>query len=163
MKKQRGFTIIEMIVVIALLGILGAVALPRFIDVTDDAHRASVEGTAGALSSAVALIRAQAIAQNLAPNSQVKFDGQALFINDAKLPMGAQDSSFSSDNCAAVWQGVLQANAPLVSSLPDTSYSTEDSQSPSCIYRYNKDGRQGDERCSIIYDTQTGNVSTANL
>jgi len=59
MKKQNGFTLIELVVVIAILGILAAVALPRFMNATKDAHRAAVAGTAGALGSAVALVRAQ--------------------------------------------------------------------------------------------------------
>ena len=42
-KRQDGFTIIELVVVILLLGILAATALPRFMDVTDEAHDAVVE------------------------------------------------------------------------------------------------------------------------
>jgi len=55
MKKQNGFTLIELVIAIVILGILAAVAVPKFVDLEDEAEQAAVEGVAGAVASAASI------------------------------------------------------------------------------------------------------------
>ncbi len=55
MKREQGFTLIELIVVIAIIGVLAAVAVPAFINVVDDAQLANMEAVEGTMRSAVTM------------------------------------------------------------------------------------------------------------
>ena len=76
MKRQGGFTLIELVVVIVILGILAVTAAPRFLNLQDDARESSLQGLAGAMQGAAGIVFGKAaIEGDEASNVDVDVDG----------------------------------------------------------------------------------------
>ncbi len=160
----QGFTIIELIVVISLLAILAAIALPRFINVTEDAHEAAVEATGGAFSTGVQLVHSLWVTKG-SPGAVLNFVALAdtraagdLSVNTNGWPADTRGVSLtlnSTFDCEDVWNAVMVDSAPSVSDTPDADYLATYLGNNACRYTY-----QANTQYSITYDSNTGDVTT---
>ena len=166
-RKMVGFTLIELMVVISVIGILSVVALPRMMDTHDNAHEAVVKGAGGALASAVVMARSQWIANG----SNVEIDGVDGFgtdnvatsadgwPTDAGQGSGSNHSNVmsSADRCVRLWGALLVANAPVAgSSVSATVDYLATTVSGNCRFTYQNAGASD----NIVYDARTGEVIT---
>lgn len=87
-RTQQGFTLIELVMVIVILGVLAAVAVPRFLDLSTDARNAGIQGVAGGITSA----------------SSVNFAGRQL-----ANPQGTATNGLSCQDAAAA---ILEGGVP---------------------------------------------------
>ncbi len=165
-REESGFTLIELIVVISIIAILAVVALPRFADLTEDAHRSNVEGTFGAFSVAVNLVHAQWITKGKPSNTDdlPGFGAQDVNVGDEGWPVGTTgpDNStvMSVIRCIEIWDGILIDQAPTVGTSVDMDYGvTLGDTLNECRYTYQGGGA---EYRSITYNALTGDVYRIN-
>ena len=76
MKRQAGFTLIELVMVIVILGILSAFALPRFADLGGQAREATIQGAFGAIKSASSIAHADSLVNN--NSATVTLEGETI-------------------------------------------------------------------------------------
>ena len=112
-KTQQGFTLIELVVVIVILGILAATAAPKFIDLTGDAKASTLQGVRGSIESATSMVHAKAlIAGDTATNGGLDLDGDTT--DDVVLRFSWPSSD------TTTWDEIIDINAEDFTAIANT-------------------------------------------
>lgn len=85
LRSAKGFTLIELVIIILVLGILAATAIPRFIDMRDEANAAAEKGVVGGVRGGIAILYASNILASSSGTWPPVLDGQADGTNSAGI------------------------------------------------------------------------------
>ncbi|MFT6249547.1 MAG: MSHA pilin protein MshB [Cognaticolwellia sp.] len=144
-KQAAGFTLIELVIVVVILGFLAVTAIPKFLDLTEQAKQANIEGMAGGFATGVSLARAKWEAEarpNDGTNNLVDYDGTTVYLtlevtaDPSAIPVISSvrpgyilgttpASTIAAVQCINVWNAILQ-QPPTTSASDLTVDSTVD-------------------------------------
>ncbi|KDM92799.1 type II secretion system protein [Photobacterium galatheae] len=134
MKRQGGFTLIELVVVIVILGILAVTAAPRFLNLQDDARNSALQGLKGAMDGAAGIVYGKAaIRGNEASASEVAVDGVQTIFGYPTAAANGIGAAFESGDWAVAPTSVTGGSA-----LPagQIGYTFSDRTAAGCYVRY---------------------------
>jgi MSHA pilin protein MshA len=153
-KSAAGFTLIELVVVITILGLLASFAMPRFAALQTEARIAKMEAALGSIKAAAALAHSVQLTQQVGPNVAVVMEGSSVnMINGypTSAPAAIGHAAGLADGAGVAEEGyVVAASGAVFTVTPDTSRTA-------CAVRYTQAAAVGS---SPTYD-RTG-LTTAN-
>ncbi len=129
-RQQGGFTLIELVMVIVIIGILAAVALPRFANLSQQARYASLQGARGAVNSAMAIAHATALATaQTGATGSITLEGQAVTLANGyptadSAGIGAAAQLSATDYTISGTGTITPVNAPATCAITYTAATT---------------------------------------
>ena len=108
-RQQSGFTLVELVVVIVILGILAATAIPKFAAYSQQAKIAALNGVAGAIRSAVLVVQGRYISACLTASPVTMLDGTTVAVSVALTSQGIPTATAAGIGAAVVAQGFTNA------------------------------------------------------
>lgn len=147
---KTGFTLLELVIVILLIGILTSVGLARFADLSGAARRATLEGIAGRIQTTIGLVRADARLQGLSPAPSNPGAGQSAFVIESELGFAEVDWRNLCPESRAELADALDLSDYLRSRLPNDLTIQVDNQFTRIGYEITTNTTQG---CYLAYDS----------